>query len=82
MNTIFNRQRHLRLYGATLAMAALLIALLAVTISAGPAIAQEPRTGDNEDYYDKPIPCSEEATPDSDTKRVITEGFYPLFEGF
>ena len=41
-----------------------------------------PKTGDNEDYYDDPLPCSEEAQPDDTTVSVISEGYYAVFDGF
>ena len=72
-------------------MVALLAVMLAVTLAAGPAQAQgvgpglnpvDPRTGDNEDFYDEPYPCSEEAQPDDDTVGVISEGYYAVFDAF
>ena len=42
MNTIINAPRQLKLAGAVLAVAALLLALLAVTMTAGPTMAQIP----------------------------------------
>ena len=88
MNTHITAPRHFRLYGAVLAMAALLAVLLAVTLTAGPTMAQgvvvppDPRTGDNEDFYDAPYPCSEESQPDASTVSVITEGYYAVFDAF
>ena len=82
MNTHITAPRHFRLYGAVLAMAALLITLLAVTLTVGPAMAQEPRTGDNAEEYDKPYPCSEEAVPDANTAKLIRDGYYAVFDGF
>ena len=95
MSTHITAPRHFRLYGAALAMATLLIALLAVTLSAGPTMAQgvvvppDPRTGNNEDFYDEPYPCSEEAQPDQNTVGVIrgpTDGsgpdYYAVFDAF
>ena len=91
MNTHITTPRHFRLYGAVLAMAALLAVLLAVTLTAGPAMAQDaggilvppdPRTGDNEDFYDAPYPCSEESQPDSSTVSLISEGYYAVFDAF
>ena len=69
-------------------MAALLAVLLAVTLTAGPTMAQgivvppDPRTGDNEDFYNEPYPCSEESQPDENTVSVITEGYYAVFDAF
>ena len=88
MSTHITNPRQLRLYGAVLAMAALLAVLLAVTLTAGPTMAQtiggpvDPRTGDNEDFYDEPYPCSEEAQPDENTVSVIRQGYYALFDTF
>ena len=82
---------NVRAVGITMTLAALVIALLAVAMTASPAQAQglgpgltpgDPRTGDNEDFYDKPYPCSEEAQPGPDTAGVISEGYYALFDAF
>ena len=89
MNTHITTPRHFRLYGAVLAMAALLITLLAVTLTAGPTMAQVtidpdklPRTGDNAEEYESPFPCSEEAQPDGSTAGEIREGYYAVFDAF
>ena len=89
MDTIINAPRHFRLYGAVLAMAALLVTLLAVTLTAGPTQAQVdldpdqlPRIGDNADEYDDPLPCSEKAVPDANTVGIIRDGYYALFDAF
>ena len=76
MNTHINAPRHLRLYGAALAMAALLIALLAVTMTAGPTMAQT-------DPYPDPKPCGpgQEDVPES-PDATITEGHYAVFDGY
>ena len=87
MSTIYRRRTQLSLFGV-LAMAALLAVLLAVTLTAGPTQAQtgidpvDPRTGDNEDFYDEPHPCSEEAQPDANTVSIISEGYYAVFDAF
>ena len=82
---------NVRAVGITMTLAALVIALLAVAMTASPAQAQglgpglvpgDPRTGDNEDFYDEPYPCSEEAQPGPDTAAVISEGYYALFDAF
>ncbi len=82
---------NVRAVGITMTLAALVIALLAVAMTASPAQAQglgpgltpgDPRTGDNEDFYDEPYPCSEEAQPGPDTAGVISEGYYALFDAF
>ena len=79
MNTHTTAPRHFRLYGAVLAMAALLITLLAVTLTAGPAMAEEPK---NAEKYDKPYPCSEEVEPDAHTTEIARHGYYAVFDGF
>ena len=87
MRTIYRRRTQLSLFGV-LAMAALLAVLLAVTLTTGPAQAQtgigpvDPRTGENKDFYDDPLPCSEEAVPDANTASVISEGYYAVFDAF
>ena len=89
MNTHITAPRHFRLYGAVLVMAALLVTLLAVTLTAGPAQAQVgvgpgqlPRTGDNAEEYSAPIPCSEEAEPDASTAKDLDRGHYAVFDAF
>ena len=86
MNTLITTPRHFRLYGAVLAMAALLITLLAVTLTAGPTMAQAddggPRTGDNAEEYSKPYPCSEEVEPDANTTGIVRDGFHAVFDAF
>ena len=89
MSTHITTPRHFRLYGAVLAMAALLITLLAVTLTAGPTMAQvdegkaqDPRTGDNTEEYSQPYPCSEEAQPNSRTVGEIRNGYYAVFDAF
>ncbi len=88
MNTHITNPRQFRLFGAVLAMAALLAVLLAVTFAAGPAQAQVtidpnqlPRTGDNAEEYSDPLPCSEEAKPDN-AVGVISDGYYAVFDAF
>ena len=90
MATIINAPTRLKITGAVLAMAALLIALLAVVMTAGPTMAQGlgpdpdelPRTGENSEQYDKPYPCYEEAEPAANTRKVIDSGHYPVFDAF
>ena len=86
MNTHITAQGHFRLYGAVLAMAALLITLLAVTLTAGPTMAQAddggPRMGDNADHYGTPLPCSEEVDPDANTAGIIRDGYHAVFDAF
>ena len=86
MHTLSTVPNQLKLAGAMLAIAALVITLLAVTFAAGPAQAQDdstgPRTGDNTKQYSKPYPCSEEVEPDDNTAELIRNGYYPVFEGF
>lgn len=89
MNTLITNPRQFRLYGAVLAMAALLAVLLAATLTAGPAQAQvdggkpqDPRTGDNAEEYSQPYPCSEEVQPDARTIGEIRDGYYAVFDAF
>ena len=74
---------------AMAAMAVFAVAAVMLLSGGNPAQAQGgigpgalPQTGDNEDYYDDPLPCSEEAQPDDTTVSVISEGYYALFDGF
>ena len=73
------------------AAALLMAAVLAVTLTAGPAQAQVgigpgqlPRTGDNaEEYKDfGTLPCTEEEEPDASTVPIINEGYYAVFDAF
>ena len=81
---------NVRAVGITMTLAALVIALLAVAINVTSAQADgivvvgpiEPRTGSNEEEYDEPYPCSEEAQPDAETAKVIREGYYAVFDAF
>ena len=75
-------QKNFKLYGAALAIAALAIAIMLAGMTAGPAMAEEPRTGDNEKEYPKPYPCSEEVEPDAKTTGLVREGYYAVFDGF
>ena len=90
MDTIFNAPRYFRLYGAILAMAALLVVLLAATVPAIPTQAQVgvgpgqlPRTGDNAEEYSEfgALPCSEEYS-NLNPAEVIDEGYYAVFDAF
>ena len=87
MNTHITASRQFRLYGAVLAMTALLAVLLAVTLTDGPAQAQVgpghlPRLGDNEDEYDEPYPCTEEVEAAASDVAIISDGYYAVFDGF
>ena len=82
MDIITNGENHFKLYGAALAIAALVIAIMLAGMTAGPAMAQEPRTGDNAEEYEKPYPCSEEVEPNANTAGLVRDGYYPVFEGF
>ena len=85
MNTHITAPRHFRLYGAVLAMAALLITLLAVTLTAGNTMAQ---TGTTDDYpnlstYPNPQPCGPGAgTAFMEEPHEITSGHYALFDAY
>ena len=76
MDTITNAPRHFRLYGAVLAMAALLIALLAVTMTAGPTMAQT-------DPNPNPPPCGpgQQDAPDNPAA-IVSTGHYAVFDGY
>ena len=91
MNTHITSQKHFRLYGAVLAMAALLAVLLAATLTAGPAQAQVgigpgqlPRLGDNAEEYSEygTLPCTEETEPADSDVAIISDGYYAVFDGF
>ena len=91
MNTHINAQKHFRLYGAVLAMAALLAVLLAVTLTVGTTQAQVgigpgqlPRLGDNADEYSEygTLPCTEETEPADSDVAMISDGYYAVFDGF
>ena len=95
MVTINKRWTQLYIFAAA---ALLIVAVAAVTLTAIPAHAQDvggivvppdPRTGNNEDFYDEPYPCSEEAVPDASTVKVIrgstaedAPDFYAVFDAF
>lgn len=81
---------NVRAVGITMTLAALVIALVVAAINVNSAQAQGlgpidgpvvPRTGDNAEEYDDPLPCSEEAQPD-DAAKVIREGYYAVFDAF
>ena len=82
MDIITHRQKHFKLYGAALAIAALVIAIMLAGMTAGPAMAEGPRTGDNAEEYEKPYPCSEEVEPDANTVGLVNEGYYAVFDAF
>ncbi len=86
MDTIIKAPRRFTLYGAVLAMAALVITLLAVAYATGPAQAQN--TGTTDDYtnlstYPNPQPCGPGAgTASMDEPHKITTGHYALFDAY
>lgn len=82
MTTIINRTHQLKLYGAALALSALILTLLAVTMAGGAQAQDGPRVGDNAVEYSEPYPCSEEATPDANTVGIIRQGYYAVFDAF
>ena len=91
MSTHITTPRQFRLYGAVLAMAALLAVLLAVTLTAGTTQAQVgigpgqlPRLGDNADEYSEygTLPCTEETEPADSDVAMISDGYYAVFDGF
>ena len=82
-----------RLYGAVLAMAALLAVLLAATLTAGTTQAQVgigpgqlPRTGDNAEEYKKfgaPLPCYRGIKYRTLIRRISSAtGYYAVFDAF
>ncbi len=75
MDTIINVPRHIKLAGAMLAMAALVITLLVVNFAAGPAQAQESTT--------PPKPCGPGANsvPDSPDPE-ISDGHHAVFDAY
>ena len=86
MDTIIKAPRRFSLYGAVLAMAALVITLLAVAYATGPAQAQN--TGNTDDYtnlstYPDPQPCGPGAgTAFMKEPHEITTGHYALFDAY
>ena len=78
MHTLTTVPRHIKLYAAGLAMAALVIALLAVSFSAGPTQAQN---ADN--TYPDPQPCGPNAgTASMEEPHEVTEGHFALFDAY
>ena len=82
MDFLIKAPKTLTLYGAALAIAALVIAVMLAGMTAGPAMAQEPRTGDNFEEYSKPYPCSEEVEPDAYTAELAGPAYYAIFDAF
>ena len=86
MDTLTKAPMQLKLAGAMLALAALLIALLTAGMVVSPTMAQtedtSPRIGDNAKEYKPPYPCSEEVEPNASTAKLVRDGYYPVFEGF
>ena len=58
------------------------ISTAAVLVTGGIVLGPDllPRTGENADHYSVPLPCSEEAEPHADTRKVIDSGHLPLFD--
>ena len=89
MDTTNKRWMQLYLFAAA---ALLIMAVAAITLTAGPAQAQEggtilvppdPRPETTKTFTtNSAYPCSEEAQPDENTVSVIREGFYALFDAF
>ena len=86
MDTIIKAPRRFTLYGAVLAMAALVITLLAVAYATG--LAQAQGTGNTDDYvnhstYPDPQPCGPGAgTAFMAEPHEITTGHYALFDAY
>ena len=87
MNITITAPRHFRLYGAVLAMAALLAVLLAATLTDAQAQVGTdpgglPRTGYNAVEYYNPLPCTEESSPGAGTADIVSDGHYAVFDAF
>ena len=86
MDTLTNIPKQLKLAGAMLAMAALVITLLAATLATGPAQAQSPGNTDsypNLSTYPNPQPCGPGAgTAFMEEPHEITTGHYALFDAY
>ena len=82
MSTLSSAPKQLKLAGAMLAMAALLITLLAVNFAAGPAQAQD-NTNPNDGKYDDPQPCGQNvAKVPANPLDEFSEGHVALFDGY
>ena len=85
MDTMNKRWMQLSVFAAAVLV---IVALAAAALTAGPTLAQdfvippEPRTGENSEEYDDPLPCSEEAKPDDQTAKVLDGGDYAVFDAF
>ena len=78
MDTLINIPRRTALYGAVLAMAALVIAVVAVSFATGPAQAQN---ADN--TYPDPQPCGPGAgTASMEEPHEVTTGHFALFDSY
>ena len=83
IHTITQAPRRFTLYAAVLAMAALVIALLAVTFATGPAQAQETGTAGKTNTYSDPQPCGPAAaTAFMEEPHEVTTGHYALFDAY
>ena len=87
MDTVTKTPRKIILYTAGLALAALVIGLLAVTMTAGPALAQGPGTGGNTatNTWPNPQPCGSDddsATAFMEEPHEVTEGHFALFDAY
>ncbi len=76
MNTLTKAPIQLKITGAVLAIAALLVALLAVAMTVGPTMAQT-------NPYPEPKPCGpgQDPVPDS-PDATVTSGHYGVFDGY
>ena len=88
MSTFTQAAMPLRLFAAILALILIAAFVVAVTLTAGPTMAQDgtdpsqlPRIGDNAEEYDDPLPCSEEK-PLSPAAGIIDRDFYAVFDAF
>ncbi len=82
MSIITHHTKQLKLYGAALALSALILTVLAVSLTGGAQAQDGPRIGENTEEYSAPYPCSEEAVPGPRTVRLIRDGYYAVFDAF
>ncbi len=85
MSTIINIPRGFKFYGAVLALAALVVALLAVAYATGPAQAQGTGNdfGANNGHYQEPYPCGQGmAGVSKNPDQEFSEGHVALFDAY
>ncbi|MCY4559389.1 MAG: cadherin repeat domain-containing protein [Chloroflexi bacterium] len=83
IDTIIQAPRRFTLYAAVLAMAALVITMLTVTLTTGPAQAQNAGTDGMTNTYPAPQPCGPgAATASMEEPHEVTEGHFALFDAY